>query len=247
MHDIERYQAQLAQHPLYSEINSLERLRTFMEAHVFAVWDFMSLLKGLQQKLTCIEVPWRPAPFDRRLTRLINEIVMGEESDLDLAGRPIDHFTLYLESMREVGADTTPIETFIRELDFSQLPKNVADFTRMNLNLALEGELHEVAAAFFFGREKLIPEMFTGLLQELEAKGLRCPSLLYYIKRHIELDGEEHGEMAGECLELLTEGHPERINQALRAGLESLKHRQLVWDEVLMSYKCENRTPSDNH
>ena len=75
----------LLDHPLYSNVASTAGLRLFMEDHVFAVWDFMSLLKRLQQDMTCIRVPWFPVE-NARAARLINDIVIGEETDVDPDG-----------------------------------------------------------------------------------------------------------------------------------------------------------------
>jgi hypothetical protein len=62
--------AALLEHPIYTHLVSVADLRQFMEDHVFAVWDFMSLLKRLQQDMTCIRVPWFPAS-NARAARLI--------------------------------------------------------------------------------------------------------------------------------------------------------------------------------
>jgi hypothetical protein len=233
-------QAILSSHPVYASLRGPRELARFMESHVFAVWDFMSLLKSLQRRLSCVELPWRPMAVDKRLTRLVNEIVLGEESDLDPQGRPMDHYTLYRMAMDEVGARGELIDTFVETLDFSPLSPAVAKFTRTNLLLAMEAPLEEVAAAFFFGREKLIPGMFTGLLGELNRTGVDCPLFKYYIERHIELDGDHHGALAHECLELLTQGDPKKLERAYQVGLESLELRCAVWDEVL----CDLNTKS---
>src|SRR5580692_3282489 len=119
--EIDRLEEQIAQargavvkHPLYAALTSQPAIRTFMEHHVFAVWDFMSLLKSLQRNLTCVDVPWVPTgPTGSR--RLINDIVLVEESD-ELRDGFISHFELYVEGMTEAGADTSVIDAFIGEL-----------------------------------------------------------------------------------------------------------------------------------
>ena len=56
----------LLNHPIYGEVDSLNRLREFMQMHVFAVWDFMSLVKRLQNELTSNSLPWIP-PLSARI------------------------------------------------------------------------------------------------------------------------------------------------------------------------------------
>jgi Protein of unknown function (DUF3050) len=105
----------LLNHPIYAEVGSLSRLRKFMQMHVFAVWDFMSLVKRLQNELTSNNLPWIP-PVSARIARFTNEVVLGEETDLGPDGKPISHFELYLRAMDEVGADTIEIRGFTAQL-----------------------------------------------------------------------------------------------------------------------------------
>src|ERR1700748_2418182 len=106
--------------PIYGEVGSVADLRRFMEDHVFAVWDFTSLLKRLQQDMTCTRVPWFPAA-SARAARLVNDIVIGEETDVDPDGTYASHLDLYLRAMGDVGASTRQFETF-RALALAGVP-----------------------------------------------------------------------------------------------------------------------------
>ncbi|MFP3873541.1 MAG: DUF3050 domain-containing protein [Thiohalophilus sp.] len=234
---LEEAQQRLCEHPLYQVLDDPGALTLFMQYHVFAVWDFMSLLKALQKGLTCLDVPWRPAAGPKEVTRFVNEIVLGEESDLDQHGEACDHFTLYLRAMAELGVDQTAIRTFLDNFDFNAIPEGAREFVRMNLDLAGSGELHRVAAAFFYGREKLIPDMFDRILGGLKEKKPACPTLVYYLERHIELDGDEHSHLARKCLDSLCGDDPVLLDEAYETAFMSLESRTRLWDAVLERYR----------
>ncbi|MCW3127556.1 MAG: hypothetical protein JWO03_3214 [Bacteroidetes bacterium] len=204
--DIEPIRQQIVAHQLYNHITSIEQLHSFMEHHVYAVWDFMSLLKSLQRSLTCVDMPW--VPVGSASTRyLINEIVVGEESDLNQNGERMSHFELYLSAMEQSGADTTEVRSFISYIkkgmdiksaeDIAQLNKAVTGFMNNTFEVIGSGLTHVQAAVFTFGREDLIPDMFLGLIKELN-KSLsgKLGILEYYIERHIEVDGGHHSHLA---------------------------------------------------
>ena len=172
-----------------------------MEIHVYAVWDFMSLLKGLQIELTCTTLPWKPVG-DTKIRRLINSIVLEEESDVDSAGNPSSHYEMYLEAMKECGANTYEIDKFVNSVSDVNLPKvNTAidSFLATTFDILNSGEAHKIAAAFTFGREDLIPDMFTAIVNDL-SKEHKLDKFVYYLERHIELDAGEHGPLALELI-----------------------------------------------
>jgi hypothetical protein len=226
-------QRELTQHKVYETLTSLSSIRHFMRYHVFAVWDFMSLLKSLQRQITCVQVPWRPSPYPAEMVRLINQIVLGEESDLDQNGQPTSHFDLYLKAMEEVGASTSEIRNFLAHGQLHLVPSGAREFVEYNLKIAETGSPVEVAASFFFGREKLIPEMFQTIVDTLTKEKVEAPTFLYYLRRHIEVDSEEHGPLALRCLDYLTGDNKDLKKLSFNSGLSSLTMRSLLWDEVL--------------
>lgn len=225
-------QAELTNHPVYQTFHSIDAIRTFMGYHVYAVWDFMSLLKSLQRSITCVEVPWRPSVYPTEMVRLINQIVVGEESDVDLAGNPISHFDLYLKAMEEVGASTAPIRDFLTTMNLEKIPAGAKEFVKHNLNVAQHGHVVEVASSFFFGREKLIPDMFQAIVDTLKKENIEAPTFLYYLERHIEVDSGEHGPLAMRCLDYLVGENEELKSLALKAGVEALDARHHLWNAV---------------
>jgi hypothetical protein len=227
-------------HALYSSIQTVEDLRVFMEMHVFAVWDFMSLLKALQRGLTCVETPWIPARHAS--SRLINSIVLDEESDSGLDGNPISHFDLYRDAMRACGASTGTIDSFIEQLRSgsdvacalrdASVPGPARDFVSSTFAIISRGKLHEIAAAFTIGREDVIPDMFRVLVAEM-ARGLPGLEIFhYYLQRHIELDGDDHGPLAHRMLESLCGDDDRKWAEATAAAKEALHARCMLWDGI---------------
>ncbi len=231
-------------HPLYSNLDTHEAIVTFMEHHVFAVWDFMSLLKSLQRNLTCVTVPWVPTgPTGSR--RLINDIVLVEESDL-LGGGFISHFELYVQGMEQAGAKTAVINRFIDllrggkqvsdALDAADVPGVAAKFVRTTWNFIETAPVHCQAAAFAFGREDLIPDMFQQVVT-VNKEGGRLDTFVDYLERHIEVDGEEHTPMAMQMLADLCGDDDVKWQQAADTVNTALAARQELWGGILSAIK----------
>ena len=150
----------------------------FMQFHVYAVWDFMSILKCLQRHLTCESVPWVPVEHPQ-LARLLNNIVLEEESDLDWDMKPHSHFEMYLDAMRQMNVDTTEIVAFIElirqgmtvadAIHETKLETGVAQYLKTTHEIVCSDKVHMVAAAFAFSREALIPQVFSQILDHQAA------------------------------------------------------------------------------
>lgn len=228
-------------HEVYHALTDLKSIRIFMQHHVFAVWDFMSLLKSLQRSLTCVEVPWVPAgPTGSR--RLINDIVLVEESD-EIDSGFTSHFELYLDGMTQAGADRTAIDGFIEllrqrvpvatALKEVRVPRSSVEFTTMTWNFIETAPIHCQAAAFAFGREDLIPDMFDKVVAVNRGLGNRLENFVDYLDRHIQVDSEEHTPMAMQMLADLCGDDDEKWHQCETTVNTALTARTRLWDGIL--------------
>jgi len=235
-------------HALYGALDSHEAITTFMEHHVYAVWDFMSLLKSLQRQLTCVELPWVPTgPTGSR--RLINDITLVEESD-ELQGGFISHFELYVSGMWQAGADSGTIEAFIEALrrgtgvsaalDEVGVPAVSAAFVRTTWEFIETLPVHCQAAAFAFGREDLIPDMFEQVVKVntgVAGEAGRLDTFVDYLARHIEVDGEQHTPMAMQMLADLCGDDEEKWDQCAATVNRALDARVRLWDGILAAIR----------
>lgn len=233
----------LLEHEVYERLNTVAALRCFMEHHVFAVFDFMSLLKALQQRLTSVSVPWVP-PVHSIGARLVNEIVLGEESDEDSAGRFASHFELYRQAMNEIGASTKVIDRFVEDLRRGQsvtaalqrpeIPSGVGSFVSATFQVIESNDLIALTANFTFGREDLLPDVFHQIVNELDEESGSLSQFKYYLQRHIDLDGDQHGPMAHRLLATLCNKDPKAWETAAQASLAALQARHQLWDCIAL-------------
>ena len=256
INEIQPLREKLKKHELYESLKSIEDIKVFMESHVYAVWDFMSLLKALQNLLTCTKIPWTPN-LDSKSARLINQIIVDEESDLNYNGDPKSHFEMYLEAMEEIQANTLPINHFIsgiKEQDATvnfinnyNIDSSIQSFLNFSFQTIEGRQSHEIAAAFTFGREEIIPDMFIAIIEQTEkSKKVSLDKINYYLQRHIDLDGGEHGPLAHEMIVELCQEDSLKWQEVINISKKALEERIKLWDYINKSikfkYNSENKT-----
>lgn len=228
-------------------IKTINDIISVMESHVFAVWDFMSLLKSLQHHLAPTSVPWNP-PSDPIGARLINEIVLCEESDTLPGERGnCSHFDLYLMAMNDLGANTSYIKKFIEKVKTSnvksalekcKVPIESQKFIQTTFSHIESKKPWVICASFTYGRETIVPKMFKKIRDLNYITINKCQFFDYYLERHIQVDGGDHenvghGKMSEELLNRLCGEDAIKWQEAKTAAFEAISARRELWDSIL--------------
>ncbi|MBA3025868.1 MAG: DUF3050 domain-containing protein [Sulfurimonas sp.] len=254
LENVKRLRKELALHPVYGAVKNMDDLTIFMQHHIYSVWDFMSLVKYLQNKIAPARTPWLPLG-DAQVQRFINDIVLEEETDEGIPledGTPTytSHFNLYTLAMEEVREGSNKlIKEFITNvasdsveaaLESTSIPSAAKEFMQTTFGFIDSDKPHVIAAAFALGREHIIPEMFRALLAKMEISREQAEVFHYYLDRHILLDGDFHGPMSLRMLEMLCEGDEAKIAEAEEAALQAIQARIRFWDGVLLEIKSKS-------
>lgn len=235
---------QLKCHPLYGEIQTKQKLRIFMQYHVYAVWDFMSLVKALQYHIAPTALPWVP-PKNARYANFINQLVLDEESDVAFTNTKhsthASHFEAYCQAMLEIGADVGMISRFIdavrnegleTALKIDEIPSSTRQFMTFTFDIIASNQPHQLAALLAFGRETLVPKLFRSLIDGLKIINSEAPGLFGYLERHIQLDEQEHGPLAALMVQELCGGSKDKQAEAIATAEQALKVRLDYWDGI---------------
>lgn len=228
----------LKNHSLYARIRTLDDLILFMSHHIYSVWDFMNLLKTLQNHLTCTSIPWKPVLHPEN-ARLINEIVLEEESDV-IDGIITSHFSYYLDALTALAPAESARSFFIQVskgvsyaelIALPEVPQGVRPFLTTTFDI-LNGPLVGTASAFAFGREGIIPTMFEQIVGQSEAtKNPQLKKFMDYIHRHIELDGGTHSTLAEKMVENLIHTDAD-LQIAIHAAQRAIQARVALWNAI---------------
>ena len=249
---LEPLTTKLINHSLYNKINTPQQLQIFMEHHVFAVWDVMSLLTALQEILTKTTNPWLPVG-DPETRYLINKIVLAEETDINIHGWRQSHFEMYLDAMNAAGASNSKIEDFLGQVNHgtdifliiatSELPVSIKQFLKNTFEVVYSQEPHKIASAFTFGREGLIPAMFSSIIEKIQNNFPEEDLSLfkYYFDRYIELDLDEHGPTAYKMVEKLCGTDESKWVAAKQTAETSLKSRLHLWNGIEAEIEKKDR------
>ena len=234
-------QQELFNHNLYQTITTKDDLKIFMESHVFAVWDFMCLVKKLQKELTSIDNIWIPKKY-KYAGRMINEIILNEETDF-INNNYTSHYELYKLAMGEINASSTYIDNFTKDLNYQNLEKKIVllnsdifIFVSETFNTIKTNNLPYIVGYFYYGRENPIPTMFGNVVKNI-CVDFDCVGMKLYLDKHIKMDSEEHGPMSIMMMNEIIDNDVIKKKYSLIGGIVATRTRINLWNFILEKIK----------
>lgn len=237
------HRVRLFGHEIYQQMETLDDLREFMEHHVFAVWDNMSQLKALQVTLSSIDHVWVPRPYKNSI-RIFNEMALEDECD-EYKGEYISHFEIYKKAMEQTGAKIYLVDRFLvllqeekslhDALNKINMPESIKKYLKINWEISHSKKPHAMAAAFFLGREDVVPQLFHKLADDLIFHHPKELSILKeYLERHTDVDADKHNRYVRTVLEELCGEDAQKWAEAETAAKAALEARFALWDGMLL-------------
>lgn len=242
---LEPVRRSLSAHRLYGLLERRENVAAFMEHHVYAVWDFMALLKAVQRHLTCVDVNWRPAG-PAAIRRLVNEIVLEEESD-EVDGVATSQFELYRRGMRRAGAASDKIDCFVAEIEGGNpieiatarcgVSADAVALLRTTQGAIATCEPHIIVATFALGWEDIVASTFDPILARIPQVE-ELETFASFLRRRIERNRRGRGTMALAMLSQICDGSATRWREAGLAGADALSARLAFWNAIATMLEC---------
>jgi pyrroloquinoline quinone (PQQ) biosynthesis protein C len=107
------------------------------------------------------------------------------------------------------------------------------DFVKFTFEVIEQGKMHEIASVFTFGREDIIPEMFIEIVRKIEKNtNFSLDKLIYYLQRHIEVDGDDHGPLSLSMICELCGSDEQKWKEATIIALKAIEKRMHLWNGV---------------
>lgn len=218
-----------AAHPICRAIRTGRELATFLESHVFVVWSEASLLAALRGAAAAIDAaggrPRWPVTARAATDRL-----------------QADAVPLYVEAMREVGADVRAIDDLLAAVArggavgdaIALAPPHARPFVRETLAmLAARDEVARAASIFLAGED---PGSHV-----LRGQAERSASLARYMERRSELAIRD--ATARQVLEELCGNDVRRWRGARDTAKRGAQARTALFDGVLATLSAAERRP----
>ena len=243
------YKIMLFNNKLFEQTFETSKVKIFMDSHVFAIWDYLTILKALQRKLASKNIRLLDQDVPD-LPFLINQIVINEEIEEESSQEYLSAlgvYQLYINTMKEIGADINPITNFVESIKnekywkdalketkslYRYLPITTYDYLEHNLSVVDYAKIHELAGVFFFGREDIHCK-FNLFLRGNQENAKNFSNLKNFLQRHIDDDAKNKNPILGEyILNLLCKNDETKWKEVETSVIEAIKKRNEFLDGI---------------